>query len=483
MKKWIKVVIFSAFCSAVVGTAGYFIGVNVTNNIRLSKATEFFINNLKSNKKYSIKNLNFDFFDTKTSHCFGLNLNDVELEIDQNNNCNFKSEMTFTYDYIEIYTGSAVFLENSFYLTTESSLLTTENIYFNTSSLKEFRESFNNTTLVDVDIFDFNFNLDIFDDFENKIKKIDTNDQTTFVFELPVKTHNSTLTFYSDDEFNIKKMKTATALEYENTLISIDASNISFIDDINIEKPTNNFVDFNLILNNTANILDNFSAEDGPGLSIILGNKDNDLPLLFTYKEQDIFGIYGTLNIYNKNENDDFIFTFDGLIDIYLGERIIEGSPLKVTVMNSVYYIDIGEYLSGSIKSETLQNVFQVNKEELELQTKDMLYNLIDLMGINRSFNEEYVLLKEINEAKDSFTTIISFPVQKINEMNEEFSIAIGFNEDKISSISISDISYKDVSISNTFIQFGNELSEKPEINPDDYSELDEVVENLINFN
>ena len=44
--------------------------------------------------------------------------------------------------------------------------------------------------------------------------------------------------------------------------------------------------------------------------------------------------------------------------------------------MNSVYYIDIGEYLNGSIKSETLQNVFQVNKEELELQTKDMLYNI-----------------------------------------------------------------------------------------------------------
>ena len=92
-------------------------------------------------------------------------------------------------------------------------------------------------------------------------------------------------------------------------------------------------------------------------------------------------------------------------------------------------------------------------------------------------------MLKEINEAKDSFTTIISFPVQKTNEINEEFSIAIDFNEDKVSNISISDISYKDVSISNVFLQFGNELSEKPQINPDDYSELDEIVENLINFN
>ena len=483
MKKWVKAIIISVLSLGVVGTAGYFIGAKVTKDIRLSKATEYFVENLETNNEYHIKHLRFDFFDQQTSHIFGLKLSDVELEIAQDNNYNFKSDMVFTYDYVEIYQGSAVFLDNVFYLTTENSMLTTENISFEAETLKEFREVFNNTTLVDIDIFDFNFNLDIFDDFKDNVKEVKTEDPTTFLFEYPVKKRNSTIMFYSDSDFNISKMKTATALQYDDTLISIEASNISFADNVTITKPDDQFVNLNKILEGAKNLLVNFDIEKGKGISAYLGNQEINSPLLFNYKGKDIFGIYGTLNIYNKDEKNDFLFTFDGLIDIYYGQHRVNGEPIKVIVLDNVYYINIGKYLKGSIKSETLQKVFEINKEELNLQMRETLYNMVDLMGINRSFDENYTLLKQIEESDKGFTSTITFPVQKMTEINKDFTVSMEFLDDNISKVSVSDLSYNDVIISNIFMNFKDELSEKPEINPAEYKELDEIVENLINFN
>ena len=77
MKKWLKASLITLICAGIVGTSGHFIGVEVAKNIKLGKATEIFTQKLEDNKFYDVKNLNFRFFDQKSTHTFDLELENV----------------------------------------------------------------------------------------------------------------------------------------------------------------------------------------------------------------------------------------------------------------------------------------------------------------------------------------------------------------------------------------------------------------------
>ena len=228
MKKWLKVSIISLLLTGVVSTAGHFIGVDVAKDIRLSKITETFVSKVESTKNYKIKHLNLSLFDTQTSHNLDLKFTNLELHLGKNDSYNFKGDVKCYYDFLEIYSGSAVFLDDIFYLQTYESMLVKENISFKGDSLETFKNSFNNSTLVDAPLFDFSLDLNIFEKFSEQVKEIKNEDPSTFVFEYPVKKYNSSIIFYSDEDCNIKKIKSQTALEIENTLLTLDASNIEY---------------------------------------------------------------------------------------------------------------------------------------------------------------------------------------------------------------------------------------------------------------
>lgn len=482
MKKWVKVTIISLLSAGIVATSGHFIGVEVSKNLKLNRATETFIEKLEKNRDYQIKHLNIDFFDQQTSHHFSFSLNDMNLKIGQNDTYNFRAEMDIFYDYIQIYSGSAVFLDNMFYLDTKDSMFTSEDISFNYDTIKNFRESYNNSTLVEVGIFDFNLDFSLFDDMKEKVKEVKTKDLSTFVFEYPIKKRNSTIMFYSDADYNVRKLKTLTALEYENTLISFDASNISFLDNIEINKPQNEYKEINPLLNGIGSILDKFNKETGKGLSVDLGNHEGKPFTIYT-GETKLVELTGQLNIYNKTEKDDFLLNYIGKINATFGGQTIENEVATINILNDVVYIDIGSLISGSIKVETLEKLLEINKEQLISEIKTMSFNIVDLIGVNSSFNDEYKLIKSLSTSDESITATLSLPVQKQEEINKEVSVSFSYDEKGFNEILLSDITYKSLTLSNISMAINEELPEKPTINPDDYSSLDEIIENIINFN
>ena len=121
MRKWLRNTLICLVCAGVTTTAGYFIGVEVSENIRLSKANETFVEKLENANNFNIKHLNMNFFDEVTSHYFSFKLNNLDLQIVDDENCNLKTDIQIFYDYMEIYSGSAVFLDKIFYLETNES--------------------------------------------------------------------------------------------------------------------------------------------------------------------------------------------------------------------------------------------------------------------------------------------------------------------------------------------------------------------------
>ena len=140
MKKWLKASLITLICAGIVGTSGHFIGVEVAKNIKLGKATEIFTQKLEDNKFYDVKNLNFRFFDQKSTHTFDLELENVRLKFDSNNEFDFTADLSFSYDFMKMYSGYAVFLDNFFYLTTEESSVIEDDICLTQKQLKPLEQ-------------------------------------------------------------------------------------------------------------------------------------------------------------------------------------------------------------------------------------------------------------------------------------------------------------------------------------------------------
>ena len=484
MKKWLKASLITLICAGIVGTSGHFIGVEVAKNIKLGKATEIFTQKLEDNKFYDVKNLNFRFFDQKSTHTFDLELENVRLKFDSNDEFDFTADLSFSYDFMKIYSGSAVFLDNFFYLTTEESSVIEDDVCFNTEAIKTFRTSFNNSTLVNEGIFDFRFNLDIFDGLLDKIQEVKTKDPSTFLFEFDIKKYNSTIMFYADQEFNIQKLKTLTALEYENTLVSLDASNITFADEFSIEKPTKDFKNLDNLLKGVSDFFNKFDAEQGEGLSIHLGSKDGSKAISLYHENKKFIDLNGDLEIYNKTENEDYLIKFSGNFNLYFDDYSQEMESVSIILKDDIIYIDFGTTIKGSIKSSTIEEIFEINKEQLYGKIRELFYSIVDLAGINYSFDNEYHVINDLNTVnEDQIDFTIAIPVKHIDEENKVFTISLNYENGKFTQIDFEDITYEEYKICDISLSINDELSEKPTIDPKDYNSLDEIVEKLINFN
>ena len=483
MKKWAKISLITLFTAGIVCTSGHFIGVEIANNIRLNNITSTFVERLKKTNCYKAKHLNLDFFDQETSHHFSLKFTDFELKIGVNDTYDFKGELKFYYDYLEIYSGSAVFLDEIFYLETHESMLIDDNFSFSAESLKSFRESFNSSTLLDTKIFDFSFNLNIFDDFDQNIKEIKTKDPNEFLFEIPLNKYNSTVLFYTDADCQLRKMKTLTAIELENTLLSMDASNIEFSDYIIIKKPDLKYESLTSLLDGANDILQKFNKETGKGISLSLGNSALNQPLSI-YREDDLIAsLLGELNIYNKTNNEDFLINYKGNLEFYIIDEPLPDVTVDITLTDDVFYISFGDITKGSLKMSTIEQIFEINKDELVSQIKSLIFNIVDLIGINYSFNEDYRFIRSIDVVEEKITTTLSIPVTKEEETNTDFSFEITTKNSKFESFTFGEISYENYKISNLAMSINDELPEKPIINKEDYRSYDEIIKNLINFN
>ena len=483
MKKWAKISLITLFTAGIVCTSGHFIGVEIANNIRLNNITSTFVEKLEKTNCYKAKHLNLDFFDQETSHHFSLKFTDFELKIGVNDTYDFKGELKFYYDYLEIYSGSAVFLDEIFYLETHESMLIDDNFSFSAESLKSFRESFNSSTLLDTKIFDFSFNLNIFDDFDQNIKEIKTKDPNEFLFEIPLNKYNSTVLFYTDADCQLRKMKTLTAIELENTLLSMDASNIEFSDYIIIKKPDLKYESLTSLLDGANDILQKFNKETGKGISLALGNSTLNQPLSI-YREDDLIAsLLGELNIYNKTNNEDFLINYKGNLEFYIIDEPLPDVTVDITLTDDVFYISFGDLTKGSLKMSTIEQIFEINKDELISQIKSLIFNIVDLIGINYSFNEDYRFIRSIDVVEERITTTLSIPVTNEEETNTDFSFEITTKNSKFESFTFGEISYENYKISNLSMSINGELPEKPIINKEDYRSYDEIIKNLINFN
>ena len=483
MKKWAKISLITLFTAGIVCTSGHFIGVEIANNIRLNNITSTFVEKLEKTNCYKAKHLNLDFFDQETSHHFSLKFTDFELKIGVNDTYDFKGELKFYYDYLEIYSGSAVFLDEIFYLETHESMLIDDNFSFSAESLKSFRESFNSSTLLDTKIFDFSFNLNIFDAFDQNIKEIKTKDPNEFLFEIPLNKYNSTVLFYTDADCQLRKMKTLTAIELENTLLSMDASNIEFSDYIIIKKPDLKYEPLTPLLDGANDILQKFNKETGKGISLSLGNSALNQPLSI-YREDDLIAsLLGELNIYNKTNNEDFLINYKGNLEFYIVDEPLPDVTVDITLTDDVFYISFGDITKGSLKMSTIEQIFEINKDELVSQIKSLIFNIVDLIGINYSFNEDYRFIRSIDVVEEKITTTLSIPVTKEEETNTDFSFEITTKNSKFESFTFGEISYENYKISNLAMSINDELPEKPIINKEDYRSYDEIIKNLINFN
>ena len=483
MKKWAKISLITLFTAGIVCTSGHFIGVEIANNIRLNNITSTFVEKLEKTNCYKAKHLNLDFFDKETSHHFSLKFTDFELKIGVNDTYDFKGELKFYYDYLEIYSGSAVFLDEIFYLETHESMLIDDNFSFSAESLKSFRESFNSSTLLDTKIFDFSFNLNIFDDFDQNIKEIKTKDPNEFLFEIPLNKYNSTVLFYTDADCQLRKMKTLTAIELENTLLSMDASNIEFSDYIIIKKPDLKYESLTSLLDGANDILQKFNKETGKGISLALGNSTLNQPLSI-YREDDLIAsLLGELNIYNKTNNEDFLINYKGNLEFYIVDEPLPDVTVDITLTDDVFYISFGDLTKGSLKMSTIEQIFEINKDELISQIKSLIFNIVDLIGINYSFNEDYRFIRSIDVVEERITTTLSIPVTNEEETNTDFSFEITTKNSKFESFTFGEISYENYKISNLSMSINGELPEKPIINKEDYRSYDEIIKNLINFN
>ena len=483
MRKWLRNTLICLVCAGVTTTAGYFIGVEVSENIRLSKANETFVEKLENANNFNIKHLNMNFFDEVTSHYFSFKLNNLDLQIVDDENCNLKTDIQIFYDYMEIYSGSAVFLDKIFYLETNESSIINENLTFTSTALFSLKDAINNTTFSDIHLFDFDFKLDIFSQHKDEISQVKNDDRETFLFEMPVKKYNTKLMFYSDKEFNLNKFKSSTPFELEDTLLSIDASNISYVEKIEIKKPENNFLTLESLINSSSNFLNCFNKENGKGISLNLGGSENNLPLLIYSNDVLLADLQGKLNVYNKNENDKFVLNYKGKLNLYIAELELPDSEIEITIQDEILYLKFGSLLKASVKMSTLEKVLQINQQEFSNKIKELLFDFIDLAGINKSFNEDYVFVKNIEENDGVINTTISIPVQESEQENTDLNTYIEMENNKFKSIYTSDISYENYTISNIFVTFNDELDEKPVIDPSEYTQYDTIIENLLNFN
>lgn len=483
MKKGLKVSIIVLLFAGIVGTSGHFIGVSVSENIRLSKVTDTFKAKLKNDKNYHAKHVNLSFFDQNTNHNLEFRIQDFYLNLDDNNNYKWQGELNVFYDYLEIYSGSAAILDNNVYLKTVSSTIVNENITFNSSSLSELKDSYNNSTLIDQKIFDFAFSFEIFEKLEENLKHIETKDKTTFLFESPLKEYNSTLMFYTDRDCNLTKLKTLTSLEFENTLISIDASNIEVLPFVRISKPEGEFKSVQPLIDGTNDILKGFDIETGKGISFVLGDLETTKPISI-YREEDLMAqLLGEFTIFNKDDKDDFIINYNGSLEFFMSSTSLPDVNVDITLKDDVFYISFIDKLNGSLKLSTVEEVFEINKDSLVTSIKSLMFNIVDLIGINHSFNNDYYFMKNLEVTDNSITTSLSLPVQTEEEINKEISVQILYKDSKFEKLNFGEVSYQNYTIKDLTLSLKNEIPEKPIINTEDFRSYDEIIKNLISFN
>lgn len=481
MKKWFKIAFVSLVGAGIVATATYFTVDAVLEDIKISEAKNIFVDKIETNKKYKIKNLNLSFFDKSTSHTFSFELENIDL-IYENEYYNFNAKIDFNYDFMKVYSGNLTYINDTFYLKTEDSYFTDQNIEFTANTINGFKDSFNSSTLTEFDIFNYNFDINIIESIKENVKHIRTKDKNTNVFESKISKYNSSLMFYTDSEYNLNKLKTSTALEFGNTLLSIDASNISFANSIEITKPQDNYENFDGILNGMSHLFNDFNEQDGKGISLHLGNMVDSTPVDIYYKDRLIFSLIGKLIIYNKTETEDFILHYVG--DIKLSNIDIDLTKISasLTLKDDVFYIQLENLSKNSIKMETLEQVFEINKDELFIQIKALLFNLLDIVGINAHFNEDYKLLDGTTASNEKIESVIYIPTTQEDVENQKVTISSTFKDNSFDSLTLSEISYKNIKIDGLSMTFDHQLDEKPIINPEEYRGLDEIFIKLFNF-
>ena len=225
------------------------------------------------------------------------------------------------------------------------------------------------------------------------------------------------------------------------------------------------------------------NKETGKGISLSLGNSTLNQPLSI-YREDDLIAsLLGELNIYNKTNNEDFLINYKGNLEFYIIDEPLPDVTVDITLKDDVFYISFGDLTKGSLKMSTIEQIFEIYKDELVSQIKSLIFNIVDLIGINYSFNEDYRFIRSIDVVEERITTTLSIPVTNEGETNTDFSFEITTKNSKFESFAFGEISYENYKISNLAMSINDELPEKPIINKEDYRSYDEIIKNLINFN
>lgn len=481
MKKTLKNLVIFTSLFAVSIFSSYFITLSVIQTKNELTSKEKFFNELKTLDDYSIKKVYININDNINNHKIDVNLKDCKINLSSLNdevNISLDSKISINLDYSEFLNAGLTFLDNEVFLKSCSELLGDENISFKVDTISNLISSLTNSTILENGFsLDDLFNFNLLNNMYNSLKET-KNSQEMHCFLIELNDYDSAIEFVTDEEYKLMSLETTAPLRInQSTTINIKATDILKEEQSKIEKPKDSFKSIDVVFDVVSNLISRFDKTNGKGVSINIGDYTSNTPLLIKKDDKPFISFIGRIDVLNKQELDDYKFILNGLVELYLGSFTLKVNA-NAYLIDGVIYFETQTNDKGSIKLDTIESV--LNSTTLDIP--NMIYSLIDALGISKEIDDNYKLFKEFNIDDDSIELKLHMPF--INqEENKSNIVDIKLDYDKTDNsfdkLYIPSISIENIDICDFSLSLNEEIATIPNINIQEYPSFDEFIINL----